>query len=81
MKILIRKFVAALAVAGALGTSAAAAPADATAGPDPKDNVIVECVTLAAALNSQLQNPGAASIPQNPLGPLACWPQDHAPLP
>jgi hypothetical protein len=77
------KFVTALVVAGALATPmlAAAVPAGGTAAPDPAGDVIVECVTLAAVLNaSQPPNSNPASIPQNPLGPLKCWPKDNRPI-
>ncbi len=49
---------------------------------DPTDDgsIIVECVSLAAVLNAgPLQggsSSGATSMPQNPLGPLKCWPND-----
>jgi len=47
---------------------------------DPTDDgsIIVECVSLAAAMNGGAL-PGrtsmvSASMPQSPLGPLKCWP-------
>ena len=49
---------------------------------DPTDDgsIIVECVSLAAAMNARAlpggTSMGAASIPQSPLGPLKCWPND-----
>jgi hypothetical protein len=55
--------------------------AGATVEPDPTGSIIVECVALAAVLNAnQLQgisNTSLATVPQNPLGPLKCWPNDN----
>jgi len=56
-----------------------AGPAGNAIEADPTDDgsIIVECVSLAAALNARPlggSSLGAASMPQSPLGPLKCWP-------
>jgi hypothetical protein len=57
-------------------------PAGQTIEADPTDDgsIIVECVSLAAVLNAGPLQGGSSSsltsMPQNPLGPLKCWPSD-----
>jgi len=83
MKTPVMKFGTRLAVAAALALTTPAAAAPAGRLTDSQGSTIVECVALAAALNanqSQLSaNVGAAPMPQNPLGPLSCWPRDEEP--
>jgi hypothetical protein len=84
MKTPVMKFGTRLMVAGALALTTPAAAAPVGGAIDPHGSTIVECVALAAALNTnpaQLSsNVGTASMPQNPLGPFACWPRDDQPI-
>jgi hypothetical protein len=57
-----------------------------TLGADPAGSgPVVECVTLAAALNGNPAqtslNMGTAAVPQNPLAPFQCWPRGDQSIP
>jgi hypothetical protein len=61
--------------------SSSGAPAGETLEADPTDDgsIIVECVAMAAVLNTHQggSSLGSASIPQSPLGPMKCWPNGN----